>query len=107
MVKPQNVKLIEDRHSLIKQKLVTITEKHMLVGPDTISEIEYWEERLDKIGIPYVTAQFEVTVDCKTGLRDSKGNAAQRYLKGYGLFVQELDISGLNKGLDETVESEE
>lgn len=72
----ENITIIEDTYNLLK-KGVRIHKQFALTLPMSILDIEVWEERLEKLAIPYVLAQVDTNL-----------THPARYKRGYMLFVK-------------------
>lgn len=87
-----NVKIIEGNECL-KTGSVVINENSMLFEPiRDMHEIEDWERRLIKIGVKYVLAQVEVTLENPL-----------RYSRGYVIFVPMNSFSSVFDNKDLTL----
>lgn len=111
-MKFSEVKIIEDRFELFAKKKLKLTKTHLFVGPTDIQDIEYWEDRLDKLEVPYVTAQFEI-VSCinETAVeaateKGEKLNPELRYNKGYGIFIRKEDLKLIEEPTPSVVDTD-
>lgn len=87
------VKVIEDKGSIFGKPAesggipyrtnkhgIVIQDHYVFNEPMNIQEVEYFEERLEMLGKPYVVLQAEVTIEEETGDR--------RYSKGYVILTK-------------------
>ena len=102
-MKFRNIKIIEDKNDMLEPKKIRINQSCLFIGPTDIQDIEEWEYRLDRCQVPYVTAQFETTLqrnerECEEAAEKGKKiNPDLKYARGYGIFVEKKNVDALNE----------
>lgn len=74
----RNVKVIQEHLGGVK-----VCDRNLFAGPMSISEVEYWEDRVGNLGKPYTLVQCELTVP----VDDSDEDSQCRFARGYCLFA--------------------
>lgn len=81
----KNIVVIEDKNNLLNNGIKIDLEYALVHSPMNIVEAEDWEDRLDKMNIPYVLAEVKMKAF------DSENKP--KWLTGYVIFLKKDDLS--------------